>query len=172
MSYRSLCSFLEVSEERLFGAIREGWAESWSGLKERLKHYDKEMQEKDEELEAVRAENALLRQAERATDEEVLRRKRALPIDFIEQYAKECASWGDARPIYELLIEFADGDRDIKQKARNIKAYHTRRENTRSKQVFSRCEVVQHYQSEQTQIIKPTFGAMYDIHGNEVVNAK
>lgn len=171
MTYRSLCDFLEISEERMLGAVREGWASGLGGLKEELRHYDKAMQELRETSEALMLENAALRHAERATDEEVLRRTRALPIDFIEQYAKECASWGEARPIYDMLIEFADGDRDIKQKARNIKSYHTRRENTRSKQVFSHCEVVQNYQSEQTHIMNPTFGAMYDVHDNGVVNA-
>ena len=35
---------------------------------------------------------------------------------------------------------------------------------------YNGCEVTQHYLSEQTQIVNPTFGAMYDVHGNGKVN--
>ena len=35
-----------------------------------------------------------------------------------------------------------------------------------TKHIYNRCEVTQNYQSEQTLIVNPTFGAMYDIHGN------
>jgi hypothetical protein len=62
-----------------------------------------------------------------------------------------------------MLLEYAEGGRVIKQKARNIKAYHTRQEKARSKQVF--------FQSEQTNINNPTFGSMYDIHDNDEVKA-
>ena len=37
---------------------------------------------------------------------------------------------------------------------------------------YNGCEVTQHYLSGQTQIVNPTFGAMYDVHGNGVVNAR
>ena len=39
------------------------------------------------------------------------------------------------------------------------------------KNIYNGCEVTQHYQSEQTQITNPTFGSMYNVHGNGVVNA-
>ena len=129
MSYKSLEDSLVMSEERLFGAIREGVAECLGGFKERLQRCEREVSELKEENETLVAENAALREAERESDDEVLRRVGGLPIDFVEQYAKECASWGEAKPIYDMLIEFADGNRDIKQKARNIKAYHTRKTN-------------------------------------------
>ena len=129
MGYKSLEDSLAMSEERLFGAIREGVAEYLSGFKERLQRYEHEVRELKEENEALMAENAALREAEREDDDEVLRRVGALPIDFVEQYAKECAAWEEAKPFYEMLVEFADGNRDIKQKARNIKAYHTRKMN-------------------------------------------
>ena len=35
---------------------------------------------------------------------------------------------------------------------------------------YTGCEVTQHYLSEQTQIVNPTFGAMYDVHGNGKVS--
>jgi uncharacterized coiled-coil protein SlyX len=35
---------------------------------------------------------------------------------------------------------------------------------------YNGCEVTQHYQSGQTQIVNPTFGAMYDVHGNGKVS--
>ena len=35
---------------------------------------------------------------------------------------------------------------------------------------YNGCEVTQHYLSEQTQIVNPTFGAMYDVHGNGKVS--
>ena len=35
---------------------------------------------------------------------------------------------------------------------------------------YNGCEVTQHYLSGQTQIVNPTFGAMYDVHGNGKVN--
>ena len=35
---------------------------------------------------------------------------------------------------------------------------------------YNGCEVTQHYLSGQTQIVNPTFGAMYDVHGNEKVD--
>lgn len=129
MGYKSLEDSLAMSEERLFGVIREGVAEYLGGFKERLQRYDREVREVKEENEALAAENAALREAGRDGDDEVLRRVGALPIDFVEQYAKECASWEEAKPIYDLLVEFADGNRDIKQKARNIKSHHTRKMN-------------------------------------------
>ena len=39
------------------------------------------------------------------------------------------------------------------------------------KNIYNGCEVTQHYQSEQTHIMNPTFGSMYNVHGNGVVNA-
>lgn len=35
---------------------------------------------------------------------------------------------------------------------------------------YNGCEVTQHYLSGQTQIVNPTFGAMYDVHGNGKVS--
>ena len=35
---------------------------------------------------------------------------------------------------------------------------------------YNGCEVTQYYLSGQTQIVNPTFGAMYDVHGNGKVS--
>ena len=53
----------------------------------------------------------------------------------------------------------------------HLKSYKTLHASSSVKNIYNRCEVVQHYQSEQTRIINPTFGAMYDIHDNEEVKA-
>ena len=84
-------------------------------------------------------------------------------LDFIERFAKSSTSWAEARPFYEMLLDYAEDDRDIKQKARNIKAYHTRLKNARSPKVFIK--------TKNTNINKPTFGSMYDIHDNDEVTA-
>ena len=141
MYYKSLSDSLEVSEERLFGAVREGVAEYLSGFKEHLKRVETRNDELEEELAALHEQYESLSAERVATDEEVLRRTKAIPIDFIERFAKECTSWAEAKPIYDLLVDYAEGDRDIKQKATNIKAHHTRRDNARMKQVYNGCTI-------------------------------
>ena len=81
---------------------------------------------KDLEIEKLKEENMRMRELISKNKEN----KKSLSVDFIVNYAKtECSSWKEAKPFYELLIEFADGNRDIKQKAKSIKVFHNRKKN-------------------------------------------
>lgn len=129
MSYKYSCDFLELSKERLTSRIYEAVSDALDNLSEEVVKDKKQLCEKDQTIEALMQENTQLRAENEEKDADVLRRRQAIPIEFVERYAKECASWGEAKPIYDLLVDFADGDRDIKQKARYIKSYHTRKQN-------------------------------------------
>ena len=163
MSFKEMRDFPTVFGERLSSIICEDVMGYLSELKEYITQIIKELREKQEERDDLRREVERLRANKQAADTDALRSLRALPVDFVEQFAKGCNTWPEAQPLYEMLLDYADGDREIKQKAKNIKTYHTRRENARSKQIF--------FQSEQTHINNPTFGSMYDIHDNREVKA-
>ena len=163
MSFKEMRDFPTVFGERLSSIICEDVMGYLSELKEYITQIIKELRETQEERDELRREVERLRANKQAADTDALRSLRALPVDFVEQFAKGCNTWPEAQPLYEMLLDYADGDREIKQKAKNIKTYHTRRENARSKQIF--------FQSEQTHINNPTFGSMYDIHDNREVKA-
>ena len=163
MSMKNFNDFPTVFGERLSSIICEDVMGYLSELKEYITQIIKELRETQEERDDLRREVERLRANKQAADTDALRSLRALPVDFVEQFAKGCNTWPEAQPLYEMLLDYADGDREIKQKAKNIKTYHTRRENARSKQIF--------FQSEQTHINNPTFGSMYDIHDNREVKA-
>ena len=163
MSFKEMRDFPSVFGERLSSIICEDVMGYLSELKEYITQIIKELRETQEERDDLRREVERLRANKQAADTDALRSLRALPVDFVEQFAKGCNTWPEAQPLYEMLLDYADGDREIKQKAKNIKTYHTRRENARSKQIF--------FQSEQTHINNPTFGSMYDIHDNREVKA-
>ena len=130
-----------------------------------------ELRETQEERDDLQRELDALHAQKQAMEADALRSLRAIPVDFVERFAKSCDTWTEARPFYEMLLEYAEGNREIKQKATNVKAHHTRRKRSLTKQVYQNCEVVQTIQSEQTRIMNPTFGSMYDIHDNEEVKA-
>lgn len=129
MSYKYTCDSLEISRERLSNRICEEVADYLDGVFEKDKRTQKLLCEKDQTIEALMQEIAQLRAEREEKDTDALRRLQAIPIDFVERFAKECASWGEAKSIYDLLVDYAEGDRDIKQKARNIKSHHTRKVN-------------------------------------------
>lgn len=141
MSYKYTCDSLEISRERLSNRICEEVADYLDGVFEKDKRTQKLLCEKDQTIEALMQEIAQLRAEREEKDTDALRRLQAIPIDFVERFAKECASWGEAKSIYDLLVDYAEGDRDIKQKATNIKAHHTRRDNARMKQVYNGCTI-------------------------------
>ena len=149
--------------ERLSSIICEDVTDYLREVRECITKIVKELRETKEERDDLQREVQKLRAERETTQADALRSQRTIPVDFVERFAKSCTTWKEARPFYEMLLDYAEGDRDIKQKATNIKAYHTRRENARTKQVI--------FQSEQTRIINPTFGSMYDIHDNEEVKA-
>ena len=152
-----------MSGERLSSIICEDVADYLREVKEYIVKIVKELHELQEERDDLQRELDMLHAEKQAMEADALRSLQAVPVDFVERFAKGCTTWKEARPFYEMLLDYAEGDHDIKQKATNIKAYHTRRENARSKQVI--------FQSEQTQIVNPTFGSMYDIHDNQEVKA-
>ena len=149
--------------ERLSSIICEDVTDFLSEVKEYITKIINELRETQEERDDLQHEVDKLRAERESVEADALRRLQAVPVDFIERFAKGCTSWAEARPLYEMLLDYAEDDRVIKQKARNIKAYHTRLKNTRSKQVY--------IQSKQTNINNPTFGSMYDIHDNDEVKA-
>ena len=163
MNFKEMKDFPTVFGERLSSIICEDVADYLREVKEYIAKINKELREIQEERDDLRREVDRLRAERKAVEADALRSMRAIPVDFVEQFAKGCNTWPEAQPLYEMLLDYADGDREIKQKAKNIKTYHTRRENARSKQII--------FQSEQTHINNPTFGSMYDIHDNSEVKA-
>ena len=163
MNMIDLRDFPTLLGERLSSIICEDVMGYLSELKEYITKIIRDLQETQEERDDLRREVDRLRAERKAVEADALRSMRAIPVDFVEQFAKGCNTWPEAQPLYEMLLDYADGDREIKQKAKNIKTYHTRRENARSKQII--------FQSEQTHINNPTFGSMYDIHDNSEVKA-
>lgn len=92
---------------------------------------------KDIEIEKLKEENMQMREQLSRIKEE----RKFLPVDFIVEYAQaECPSWNEARPIYDLLVEFAEGNREILKKAKNIKGHHTRKANS-VKQEYNYCTI-------------------------------
>jgi predicted nuclease with TOPRIM domain len=163
MSFLNLKDSPTLFGERLSSIICEDVKDYLSEVKEYITKIIKDLHETQEERDDLQHEVDKLRAERESVEADALRRLRAIPVDFIERFAKSSTSWAEARPFYEMLLDYAEDDRDIKQKARNIKAHHTRLKNTRSKQVF--------IQSKQTNINNPTFGSMYDIHDNDEVKA-
>ena len=163
--------FPTLSGERLSSIICEDVADYLREVKEYIVKIVKELHEAQEERDDLQRELDMLHAEKQGMEADALRSLRAIPVDYVERFAKSCDTWMEARPFYEMLLEYAEGNRDIKQKATNVKAHHTRRKRTQSKQVYQNCEVVQTIQSEQTRIVNPTFGSMYDIHDNQEVKA-
>ena len=163
MSFLNLKDSPILFGERLSSIICEDVKDYLSEVKEYITKIIKELRETQEERDDLRHEVDKLRAERESVEADALRRLRAIPVDFIERFAKSSTSWAEARPFYEMLLNYAEDDRDIKQKARNIKTFHSRRENARSKQVFVK--------SKQMNIVNPTFGSMYDIHDNDEVKA-
>ena len=163
MSFLNLKDSPILFGERLSSIICEDVKDYLSEVKEYITKINKELRETQEERDDLRREVEELRAKKQAVEADALRRLRAIPVDFIERFAKSSTSWAEARPFYEMLLDYAEDDRDIKQKARNIKAYHTRLKNARSPKVFIK--------TKKTNINKPTFGSMYDIHDNDEVTA-
>ena len=163
MNFKEMKDFPTVFGERLSSIICEDVKDYLSEVKEYITKINKELRETQEERDDLRREVDKLRAEKEVVETDALRRLRAVPVEYIERFAKGCTTWAEARPLYEMLLDYAEDDRVIKQKARNIKAYHTRLKNTHSKQVY--------IQSKQTNINNPTFGSMYDIHDNDEVKA-
>ena len=163
MNFKETKDFPTLFGERLSSIICEDVTDYLSEVKEYITKINKALREMQEERDDLQREVDKLRAEKEAMETDALRCLRAVPVDFVERFAKSCTSWAEARPIHEMLLDYADGNRDIKQKARNIKTFHARRENARSNQVFVK--------SKQTNIVNPTFGSMYDIHDNDEVKA-
>ena len=163
MSFKNLKDSPILFGERLSSIICEDVTDFLSEVKEYITKIIKELRETQEERDDLQQEVDKLRAERESVEADALRRLRAVPVEYIERFAKGCTTWAEARPLYEMLLDYADGDREIKQKAKNIKAHHTRLKNTHSKQVY--------IQSKQTNINNPTFGSMYDIHDNDEVKA-
>ena len=157
--------------ERLSSIICEDVTDFLREVNEYTTKIVNELRETQEERDELQRELDALHAQKQAMEADALRSLRAIPVDYVERFAKGCDTWTEARPFYEMLLEYAEGNRDIKQKATNVKAHHTRRKRSLTKQVYQNCEVVQTIQSEQTRIMNPTFGSMYDIHDNEEVKA-
>lgn len=157
--------------ERLSNIICEDVTDFLREVNEYTTKIVNELRETQEERDDLQRELDALHAQKQAMEADALRSLRAIPVDFVERFAKSCDTWTEARPFYEMLLEYAEGNREIKQKATNVKAHHTRRKRSLTKQVYQNCEVVQTIQSEQTRIMNPTFGSMYDIHDNEEVKA-
>ena len=157
--------------ERLSSIICEDVTDFLREVNEYTTKIVNELRETQEERDDLQRELNALHAQKQAMEADALRSLRAIPVDFVERFAKSCDTWTEARPFYEMLLEYAEGNREIKQKATNVKAHHTRRKRSLTKQVYQNCEVVQTIQSEQTRIMNPTFGSMYDIHDNEEVKA-
>ena len=157
--------------ERLSSIICEDVTDFLREVNEYTTKIVNELRETQEERDDLQRELDALHAQKQAMEADALRSLRAIPVDFVERFAKSCDTWTEARPFYEMLLEYAEGNREIKQKATNVKAHHTRRKRSLTKQVYQNCEVVQTIQSEQTRIMNPTFGSMYDIHDNEEVKA-
>ena len=163
MNFKEMKDFPTVFGERLSSIICEDVADYLREVKEYITKINKELRETQEERDDLRREVEELRAKKQAVEADALRSMRAILVNVVEQFGKSCNTGPEAHPIYDMLLEYADGDREIKQKAKNIKAHHTRLKNTHSKQVY--------IQSKQTNINNPTFGSMYDIHDNDEVKA-
>lgn len=171
MNLKDSRDFPTVFGERLSSIICEDVADYLREVNEYTTKIFKELRDTQEERDELQCELDRLHAEKQAMEADALRSLRAIPVDYVERFAKSCDTWTEARPFYEMLLEYAEGNRDIKQKATNVKAHHTRRKRALSKQVYQNCEVVQTIQSEQTRIMNPTFGSMYDIHDNQEVKA-
>ena len=171
MSMKNFNDFPTVFGERLSSIICEDVSDYLREVKACVTKIIKDLHETQEERDDLQRELDKLRAEKEAMQTDAIRSLRAIPVDFVERFAKSCDTWTEARPFYEMLLEYAAGNRDIKQKATNVKAHHTRRKKSLTKQVYKNCEVVQNIQSKQTRIMNPTFGSMYDIHDNEEVKA-
>ena len=136
MSFLNLKDSPILFGERLSSIICEDVKDYLSEVKEYITKIINELRETREERDDLLREVDKLRAERESVEADALRRLRAIPVDFIERFAKSSTSWAEARPFYEMLLDYAEDDRDIKQKARNIKAHHTRLKNTRSKQVY------------------------------------
>ena len=163
MSFKNLKDSPILFGERLSSIICEDVTDFLSEVKEYITKIIKELRETQEERDDLQQEVDKLRAERESVEADALRRLQAVPVDFIERFAKGCTSWAEARPLYEMLLDYAEDDRALKQKTRNIKAYHTRLKNARSPKVFIK--------TKKTNINKPTFGSMYDIHDNDEVIA-
>ena len=157
--------------ERLSSIICEDVADYLREVKEYITKIADELRETQDERDDLQRELDMLHAEKQAMEADALRSLRAIPVEFVDRFAKNCDTWEEARSIYELLLEYADGDRDIKRKATNLRAYHNRRKKARTEQVFKNCKVVQKFKSKETRIDNPTFGSMYDIHDNDEVKA-
>ena len=135
MNFKEMKDFQTVFGERLSGFICEDVSDYLREVKEYITKINKELRETREERDDLLREVDKLRAERESVETDALRRLRAVPVEYIERFAKGCTTWAEARPLYEMLLDYAEDDRVIKQKARNIKAYHTRLKNTHSKQV-------------------------------------
>ena len=171
MNPNDMKDFPTLYGERLTSIICEDVADYLRELKEYITKIISDLNEAKEERDDLQRELDRLRAEQDATRADALRGQCAIPADYVERFAKSCATWAEARPFYEMLLEYAEGNRDIRQKATNVKAHHTRRENAHAKQVFQHCKVVQEFKSKETRIENPTFGSMYDVHDNREVKA-
>ena len=133
MSFMNLKDSPILFGERLSSIICEDVKDYLSEVKEYITKINKELRETQEERDDLQHEVDKLRAERESVETDALRRLRAVPVEYIERFAKGCTTWAEARPLYEMLLEYAEGDRDIKQKATNIKTYHTRQEKARSK---------------------------------------
>ncbi len=137
MYYDNYESYSEVTRQALTASILQSVEANLSDVNKQMKRlYDDlaearelnaeqaaEIRRKDEVIEGLRNEK-------NTTVDGVLREQCAVPIDLLLRYAKvECTSWAEAKVIYDFLVDYAEGNRDIKQKAKAIKTYHTRKTN-------------------------------------------
>ena len=171
MTIKELRDFPILFGERLSSIICEDVSDYLREVKEYVTQIIKELRETQEERDELQREVEKLRTEKESMEADALRSLQAIPVEFVDRFAKNCDTWEEARSIYELLLEYADGDPAIKRKATNLRAYHNRRKKTRAEQVFKNCQVVQKIKTKQTRINNPTFGSMYDIHDNDEVKA-
>ena len=94
-------------------------------------------------------------------------------LSGVKEYVAQCQKRDSEQQetIDELTMQNQALQQQVDELKEHLKSYKTLHASSSVKNIYNRCEVVQHYQSEQTRIINPTFGAMYDIHDNEEVKA-
>ncbi len=94
-------------------------------------------------------------------------------LSGVKEYVAQCQKRDSEQQetIDELTMQNQALQQQVDELKEHLKSYKTLHASSSVKNIYNRCDVVQHYQSEQTRIINPTFGAMYDIHDNEEVKA-
>ena len=90
--------------ERLSSIICEDVADYLREVKEYITKIADELRETQDERDDLQRELDKLHVEKQAMEADALRSLRAIPVEFVDRFAKNCDTWEEARSIYELLL--------------------------------------------------------------------